>query len=350
MLRDPERLRALLLDPDRPVQIVIAGKAHPADDGGKRLIQQMVEFTDDPAVRHRIVVLPDYDMALARALVQGCDVWLNNPLRPLEACGTSGMKAALNGGLNLSVRDGWWDECSDGASGWDIPSADRVAGEGRRDDLEAGALYDLLGHTVAPLFYDRDADGLPRRWLEMVRHTLSTLGPRLQATRMVRDYVTELYLPAVRSSRALASGEPAFEGARNLASWRQRVVKAWPGVRIEHVEAEAAEPSLGSRLAVRAGIVLGDLTPDDVAVELVCGRADDDEITDPSYQMLTPDPQPPGATGAVRYSGEAELYRAGPFCYTVRVLPSHPLLASRAELGLVTVPEAPAGMTNGDLR
>ena len=124
MLRDPERLRALLLDPDRPVQIVIAGKAHPADDGGKRLIQQMVEFADDPAVRHRIVFLPDYDMALARALVPGCDVWLNNPLRPLEACGTSGMKAALNGGLNLSVRDGWWDECFDGSNGWAIPTAD----------------------------------------------------------------------------------------------------------------------------------------------------------------------------------------------------------------------------------
>jgi glycogen phosphorylase len=351
MLRDPARLRALLLDPDRPVQVVIAGKAHPADDGGKRLIQQMVEFTDDPAVRHRIVFLPDYDMALARALVQGCDVWLNNPLRPLEACGTSGMKAALNGGLNLSVRDGWWDEWSDGASGWDIPSADGVADEGRRDDLESAALYDLLGQRVAPLFYDRDADGLPRRWLEMVRHTLSTLGPRLEAARMVREYVTELYVPAARSTRALAAGPQApFEGARKLAAWRQRVVKAWPGVRIEHVEAETAEPRLGSRLAVRASIVLGDLAPADVAVELVCGRAgDDDEITDPSYSMLTPDPQPSGP-GPVRYSGEAELYRAGPFGYTVRVLPSHPLLASRAELGLIAMPEAPAGMTNGDLR
>jgi starch phosphorylase len=261
------------------------------------------------------------------------------------------MKAALNGGLNLSVRDGWWDECSDGASGWDIPSADRVPDEGRRDDLEAGALYDLLGQTVAPLFYDRDADGLPRRWLEMVRHTLGTLAPRLQASRMVREYVSELYIPAARSSRALAAGEPPFRGARDLAAWRQRVIKAWPGVRIEHVEAEAAEPRLGSRLAVRASVVLGDLTPADVAVELVCGRAgDDDEIIDPGCAMLAPDPHPPGATGAVRYSGEAELYRAGPFGYTVRVLPSHPLLASRAELGLVTMPEAPAGMTNGDLR
>ncbi len=221
MLRDPARLKALLLDPERPVQIVIAGKAHPADDGGKRLIQQMVEFTDDPAVRHRIVFLPDYDMALGRALVQGCDVWLNNPLRPLEACGTSGMKAALNGGLNLSVRDGWWDEWSDGANGWDIPSADGVHDEGRRDDLESAALYDLLGQPVAPLFYDRDADGLPRRWLEMVRHTLSTLGPRLQAARMVREYVTELYVPAARSSRALAAGARAVrrgQGAGRLAA------------------------------------------------------------------------------------------------------------------------------------
>jgi starch phosphorylase len=355
MLRDPERLKELLLDTGRPVQIVIAGKAHPADDGGKRLIQHMVGFTDDPTVRHRIVFLPDYDMALGRALVQGCDVWLNNPLRPLEACGTSGMKAALNGGLNLSVRDGWWDECSDGANGWDIPSADGLADEGRRDDLEAAALYDLLTKSVAPLFYDRDADGLPRRWLEMVRHTLRTLGPRLQASRMVREYVTELYVPAARSVQGLTGHTPkgdTFAGARDLAAWRQRVVKAWPGVRIEHVEAEALEPRLGSRLSVRATVALGELTPGDVAVELVCGRAgDNDEITEPSYTTLRADPGNAGNHGGtVRYAGEAELGRSGPFGYTVRVLPSHPLLSTRAELGLVTMPEVPVGMTNGDLR
>jgi len=352
MLRDPARLKALLLDPVRPVQIIIAGKAHPADDGGKRLIQQMIAFTDDPEVRHRIVFLPDYDMALGRALVQGCDVWLNNPLRPLEACGTSGMKAALNGGLNLSVRDGWWDECSDGANGWDIPSADGMADESRRDDLEAAALYELLGKTVAPLFYDHDADGLPRRWLEMVRHTLRTLGPRLQATHMVREYVTELYVPAARASRALSGGDPPFAGARNLASWRHHVVKAWQNVRIEHVEAEEAEPKLGSRLAVRARVALGELTPADVAVELVCGRVGgNDEITDPTSTTLLPDPQAPGSPGsAVRYAGEAVLSCAGPFGYTVRVLPRHPLLDTRAELGLVTMPDAPVGMINGDLR
>jgi starch phosphorylase len=354
MLRDPERLKALLLDPEHPVQIIIAGKAHPADEGGKRLIQQMVQFTDDPAVRHRIAFLPDYDMALGRALVQGCDVWLNNPLRPLEACGTSGMKSALNGGLNLSIKDGWWDEWADGGNGWVIPSADGLADEGRRDDLESAALYELVGQSVTRLFYDRDADGLPRRWLEMIGHTLRVLAPRLQASRMVREYVTELYVPAARSMRALAAGGPPdFAGARALAAWRQRVVKAWPGVRIEHVESESPEPRLGSRLAVRATIALGELTPADVAVELVCGRAgEDDEITDPSYTTLTADPvsAEAGPAGTVTYSGAAVLGWAGPFGYTVRVLPSHPLLASRADLGLVTLPEAPVGMTNGDLR
>ncbi len=205
MLHDPARLTALLLDPDRPVQLVIAGKAHPADDGGKRLIQQMVQFADDPRVRHRIVFLPDYDMAMASALVQGCDVWLNNPLRPLEACGTSGMKSALNGGLNLSVRDGWWDEWYDGADGWAIPSADGVEDPARRDELESHALYELLSQTVAPRFYDTGPDGLPRRWLEMVGHTLRALGPRVQASRMVREYVEELYIPAALASRALSA-------------------------------------------------------------------------------------------------------------------------------------------------
>ena len=204
MLNDPQRLAGLLLDPERPIQIVIAGKAHPADEGGKRLIQQMVRFADSEAVRRRIVFLPDYDMAMARFLVQGCDVWLNNPLRPLEACGTSGMKVALNGGLNLSVRDGWWDEWYDGANGWEIPTADGVEDPSRRDELEASALYELIAKSVAPLFYDAPADEVPQGWVEMVRHGLRSLGPLVQADRMVGDYVTNLYAPAAQASRALA--------------------------------------------------------------------------------------------------------------------------------------------------
>lgn len=187
----------LLLDPERPVQIVVAGKAHPADDGGKRLVQELVRFADDPRVRHRVVFLPDYGMAMARKLYPGCDVWLNNPLRPLEACGTSGMKAALNGCLNLSVLDGWWDEWFDPDFGWAIPTADGLAAdENRRDDLEANALYELIEDRVAPRFYDRGPDGLPGRWIEMVRSTLVTLGPKVLAGRMVREYVERLYAPA----------------------------------------------------------------------------------------------------------------------------------------------------------
>ncbi len=349
MLHDPARLTALLLDRERPVQIVIAGKAHPADDGGKLMIQQMVRFADDPRVRHRIVFLPDYDMALAGAMTAGCDVWLNNPLRPLEACGTSGMKAALNGALNLSILDGWWDEWFDGHNGWAIPSADGVADPERRDELEASALYDLLGQSVAPLFYDRGPDGLPGRWLEMVAHTLRTLGPKAQATRMVREYVTELYLPAARSSQALAGG-PGFAGAREMAAWKDRVTKAWPGVAIEHVEAEDGEQSPGANLVVRASVALGGLSPDDVTVQVVYGPAgDDDEIIPPAFADLELEGEPSGGSAA-RYAGEAELGRPGPFGYTVRVLPRHPLLASPAEMGLITLPDAPAGMTNGDLR
>ncbi len=390
MLNDPEQLSRLLNDPAQPVQIIVAGKAHPADDGGKALIQQMVQFSDSPDVRRRIVFLPGYDMAMADSLVQGCDVWLNNPLRPLEACGTSGMKAALNGGLNVSVRDGWWDEWYDGGNGWEIPSADGVADVSRRDELEAQALYELLGKSVAPMFYDQDADGVPLGWVERIRHTLRSLGPKVQAERMVRQYVTELYAPAARASAQLTDDD-GFGPARELAAWKKRVVAAWPQVRIEHVESEAAGQRLGSALTVRVTVALGELSTDDVTVEVVYGRPDeDDEIVQPSYATLALDslggddspqtppaptllpggthpPRPPlgethppgpplgGASRppvppSVRYSGELPLDRPGPFGYTVRVLPRHALLDSRAELGLVTYPQAPSGMTNGDLR
>jgi starch phosphorylase len=346
MLNDPQRLAGLLLDPERPIQIVIAGKAHPADEGGKRLIQQMVRFADSETVRRRIVFLPDYDMALARFLVQGCDVWLNNPLRPLEACGTSGMKVALNGGLNLSVRDGWWDEWYDGGNGWEIPTADGVTDPARRDELEASALYELIAKSVAPLFYDA-ADGVPHGWVEMLRHGLRTLGPLVQADRMVGDYVTGLYAPAAQSSRALTAG--GNRSARDLAAWKARVRQAWPGVRIEHVEADGAEPSLGAVLDVRVTASLGDLSADDVCVEVVYGRlGEDDELAEPSYATLTADDS--AQAPHTRFSGAVELGQPGPFGYTVRVLPSHPLLASRAELGLVAYPDAPAGMSTGDLR
>lgn len=197
MLRDPERLLRLLTRDEQSIQIVVAGKAHPNDEGGKGLIKGLVEFADREDVRRHMVFLPNYDMALVTELLPGCDVWLNNPLRPYEACGTSGMKAALNGALNLSTRDGWWDEWSDGENGWDILTADGAATQEERDDQEAASLYEILEEKVIPLFYDR-ANGIPVEWLNRVRHTFATLGPKVQATRMVREYTESLYMPAAR--------------------------------------------------------------------------------------------------------------------------------------------------------
>jgi starch phosphorylase len=205
LLRERERLVRILTSSERPVQLLVAGKAHPQDADGKHLIEEFGAFAASHDVRHRVIMLADYDMALARVLVSGVDVWLNTPLRPLEACGTSGMKAALNGVLNLSILDGWWDECYDPAYGWAIPSADEPGLDAAaRDAREASSILDLIEHELAPRFYER-ADGLPRAWLDMIRGTLCGLAPQLLATRMLRDYVQELYLPTAAAPAGVRS-------------------------------------------------------------------------------------------------------------------------------------------------
>jgi len=337
MLRDPDRLRALLLDPERPVQLVIAGKSHPADDGGKALIQQIVQFADAPDVRRRIVFLPDYDMSMARYLYWGCDVWLNNPLRPLEACGTSGMKSALNGGLNLSIRDGWWDEFYDGANGWAIPTADRVENPERRDTLEAGALYELIAAQVAPQFYDRADDGVPAKWVAMVRHTLCVLSPQVQASRMVREYVERLYAPAAGSAAVVHAD--SFAGARELAAYRSRVRASWLRVRVTRVDISGLPdiPELGSEMTVRAAVQLAGLPPVDVQVQAVVGRVDDsDELRDTLVVPMAPVETGDFSDGeGQRFEATLRLPHAGLLGYTVQVLPRHPLMASPAEFGLL---------------
>lgn len=343
MLRDPARLRGMLLHPERPVQIVIAGKSHPADEGGKRLIQELVRFADREDVRHRIVFLPDYDIAMAQHLYPGCDVWLNNPLRPLEACGTSGMKAALNGCLNLSILDGWWDEWYDGSNGWAIPTADGITDVDRRDDLEAGALYDLIENSVAARFYDRGPEGLPTRWLEMVRHTLATLGPKVLADRMVKDYVDVLYAPAASSGRAITGA-----AARELAEWKAHVRRSWAGVRVDHVESGGIgdAPEVGNTLNLRVFVSLGELAPADVEVQVVHGRVDDaDRIVESTVAPLKAGHR--DEHGRRFYEGSLALDRTGPFGYTVRVMPTHPLLAGPAELGLIAAPPESEGFAEG---
>ncbi|WP_194395676.1 alpha-glucan family phosphorylase [Microbacterium atlanticum] len=334
MLRDPERLTKLLTDPERPVQIVIGGKSHPADDSGKILIQQLVRFSRDPKVRGRIVFLPDYDITLAKDLYPGCDVWLNNPLRPLEACGTSGMKAALNGALNLSILDGWWDEWFDGQNGWAIPSADTASNDEERDDAEAAALYDLIEHQLVPRFYDRDG-GIPTAWLRMVRHTMTDLGKKATSDRMVRDYVERLYVPAARNDVALRADD--FAEARAVAAFIARVTQAWSRVSIASVDSSGIpqQAQAGDTLEVRADVRLDGLSPEDVAVELIYGRTDEDDALDREHSVyrLTPGA---GVDGVTTFTATLPLTVTGTFGYTVRVRPAHPQLVSPVELGLVT--------------
>jgi starch phosphorylase len=336
MLRDPERLRALLTHPTRPIQIVVAGKSHPADEEGKRLIQELIEFAAAADVRHRMVFLPNYDIAMAQLLYPGTDVWLNNPLRPLEACGTSGMKAALNGSLNLSILDGWWAEFYDGENGWAIPTADSAGDASERDDLEADVMYDLIEHQLAPRFYDRGKDGVPTRWVESIRHTLATLSPALNADRMVKEYVNRLYVPATLAGREISAS--GYTPARELAAWKARVTAAWPKVQVLHVESGGVDavPQIGDSLHVRALVALDGLSPDDVRVEVVYGRSrDGDQLAEVSRQRLTLDSAP--SAQPATFTGTVALDRPGSFGYNVRVVPSSEWLATPAELGLISV-------------
>jgi glycogen phosphorylase len=331
LLSQADRLRALLLSAERPVQFVFAGKAHPADEAGKEMIRQIVAFARDLDIRHRFVFLEDYDIAVARALYQGADVWLNNPRRPQEACGTSGMKAALNGGLNLSILDGWWNEMFDGKNGWAISSAEQVTDLARRDELEANSLFDLLENQVVPLFYDRLEGPVPRRWTAKVKRSLASLGPQVTAARMVRDYVEELYEPTAERLGRLDADDAV--PARRLAEWKHRVQAGWHTVHVDRVEADATAAELGAHRSVEAIVALGDLSPGDVDVQLLHGPVGQaDELTERSVASM--DHQGEVDAHHDRYRGSFACDHAGRYGFTVRVVPHHPDLVSPAEVGL----------------
>jgi glycogen phosphorylase len=333
LLSQPERLEALLLAPDKPVQFVFAGKAHPADDKGKSLIQEIQRFASRLHVRHRFVFIDDYDMAVARALVQGSDVWLNTPRRPQEACGTSGMKAALNGGLNCSILDGWWDEWFDGMNGWAISSAEGVTDLQARDEIEANSLFDLLEHQIVPMFYVRTEGPVPRRWMARVKHELESLGPKVNAARMVRDYTERLYEPAAAAADRAAADK--YQGAKDLAAWKARVLAAWKGVAIVSVSSETGPLAIGETREVTAAVQLGDLQPDDVAVQLLHGSVGpSDELVQPKIVALSPSTSR-SADGTIAYSGSFTCETPGQYGFTARVVPSNPALATPVELGRV---------------
>jgi len=335
LLSQPERLERLLLSAEQPLQLIFAGKAHPADDHGKELIRRIAQFARRPEVRHRFAFVEDYDIAVARFLYQGSDVWLNNPRRPLEACGTSGEKAALNGALNCSVLDGWWDEMYDGTNGWAIASAEGEPDLERRDHFEAESLFDLLEQQIVPLFYDRGRGGpVPRSWVRRVKANLRTLGPQVEASRMVRDYVQQMYEPA--ADRADTMALSGWAKARALAIWKQRVTEAWGAITVVAVESDTSTLEIGTERTVSATVSLGGLLTSDVAVQLVHGQVGpNDELSDSQVlemELLGADENAPGHH---RFVGTFACQRTGRHGYTVRVVPKNPDLPVPAEMGCV---------------
>ncbi|MDQ3645733.1 MAG: alpha-glucan family phosphorylase [Actinomycetota bacterium] len=331
LLSDPDRLKRLLTSPDRPIQLVIAGKAHPLDDGGKEMIQRLVHFASDPEVRGRFAFIEDYDMEVGRILCQGSDVWLNNPRRPLEACGTSGMKAAMNGALNLSTLDGWWDEAFDGANGWAIGTADTFVDADYQDRVEASALFDLLERDIVPRFYDRAEGPVPRRWVERMKSSISSLGALVSADRMVRDYVDTLYGPAAAQGRVMSA--EGYRRARGLAAWKAHIRDTWEDVRVVAVEGDVRAAEMGEQRDIAATVVLGRLSTGDVSVELAHGPVGaNGELHDPDITQMAPDPV---ENGTCTYRGSFRSGTAGLYGFAVRVVPSHPDLTNKMDLGLL---------------
>jgi starch phosphorylase len=341
LLRDPDRLARIVGDAQRPVQIIFSGKAHPQDDAGKKLIQQIITLSRQEPFRRRLVFLEDYDLAAARALVQGADVWLNTPRRPMEASGTSGMKAAANGVLNLSTLDGWWDEAWRDAErapvpiGWAIGRGEAYDNPDQQDDLEAEALYGLLEQEVVPAFYTRGPDGLPRLWIDRMKASIGALCHYYNTHRMVREYTERFYLPAAAHERGLAEDE--WARARALAAWRARIEGSWDQVRVEAVDSTPAGGiQVGGELCVRARVRLGDLTPEDVAVELCLGRlaADGNFLETETTPMRTVSPAE--SDGWLFEGAGASCLKSGLHGLTVRVLPRHVDLPNRFPPGKIT--------------
>jgi starch phosphorylase len=331
LFRDVERLARLLGNPEQPVQILFSGKAHPHDQAGKALIKEIVHHARREEFRNYIVFLEDYDMNVARYLVQGVDMWLNTPRRPREASGTSGMKGTVNGVLNLSIVDGWWAEAYEPDVGWAIGSGEEYEDPGYQDAVESAALYSLLEKEVVPLFYARGRDGLPREWIAKMKAAMRCLSPFFNTNRMVREYTESFYLPAAERYWHLMDQDGARAGA--LAQWLRHMYQNWPQIRVERVEADGDAIQVGDVLNIQAQVHLGALEPKDVIVQIYWGQVDEDGRipTGSTTVMLADD-----ARGGSRlFTGAVQSFDSGRFGYAVRVLPHHRDLSDPYQPGLV---------------
>jgi starch phosphorylase len=309
------------------VQIIYAGKAHPRDQYGKELIKTIIDLAARPEFRRKLVFLEDYDVAIARYMVQGCDVWLNTPLRPQEASGTSGMKAQANGVLNVSTLDGWWDEAwqiglDTGAEvGWAIGKGESYQDPGYQDQVEAEALYQLLEREIVPAFYERRADGLPRKWIDRMKTSIIRLCPEFNMHRMVIQYANEYYLSVHRRHSRLQADNASR--ARNLAAWRARIEAAWPRLEVKNVSNDLGEVNLDNEIKICARVFLDALTPEDVSVQVLTGRVDArGEIISPEITAMESSENE--GNGCYRFHASLRTAKSGFFGCAIRILPNHP--------------------------
>jgi starch phosphorylase len=333
LFRDLDRLKRLVGNSDRPVQFVFAGKAHPRDNQGKELIRQIVQISRTPEFRHSIVFLPNYDIELARYMLQGVDVWLNTPRRPMEASGTSGMKGPVSGVLNFSVLDGWWCEGYDGRNGWAIGAGEEYQDHEYQDMVESQALYDILEKNIIPLYYDRDEENIPRSWIAAIKQNIKTICPVFNTNRMVEEYMVQYYLPAFRQHSLLMTDD--FQEARATTEWKRKIKSAWNEIGVQSVEPQLdGGMRIGDSLPVRVSLALGQLTPRDIAVEAYHGRLDEGgQVThtqsDPlEFRHILP-------SGLALYEGTISCETTGQRGLMVRVIPRRDGAPHKFYLGLI---------------
>ena len=331
LFQDPKWLREIICQSDRPVLFLFAGKAHPADLPGQETIRKITQMAKLPEFEGRILLLEGYDLNLARSLVAGVDVWLNNPIYPLEASGTSGMKAAMNGALNLSVLDGWWGEGYDGRNGWEIKPTAENLDPVQRDAEEAHTLYELLQDKIIPMYYRNSSLGYSPEWVAMAKQSIASIMPRFTVHRMLGEYVNKFYAPAAGQWRKYASDH--FAGARDVAAWKTRVRATWPGVALRRVDTPQLRIGFGDTLRFEGAVQLNDLAPDDVTVELVFARPGERDSTKSTHYTLRH--ESPLESGEHLFTRELTPDQCGKIEYRIRVFPHHELLTHPFEMGMM---------------
>lgn len=334
LFKDKERLIKILCNPERPIQIVVAGKAHPKDEPGKNFIKEIIKQSNDERLRRHIVFIEDYDVVVARYLVQGVDVWLNNPRRPQEASGTSGMKASANGGLNLSILDGWWDEAYNQDVGWAIGTREEYENLDYQDEIEANSLYELLEKEVAPKFYDLAKDGLPRHWIKMMKQCMKEINPVFNTNRMVAEYTDRFYVPG--DLRYLALSQNERKGARDLAAWLEKIRASWGRIRIEGINGETSkEHKVGDLFNVEVKANLGGLTAEDVKVQAFYGLMIGESGELPDGEIVTLEKHSNEGENYV-FKGAVPLKLSGKMGMAVRIMPNHKDLIHPFLIGHIT--------------